>query len=61
MLRALRWIVIVAIVAAGFGYYRGWFSVHSAGDSSVHVTVDRDKIDQDKASVREKAQDVRDK
>jgi hypothetical protein len=61
MFRILRWIIIVALVAVAFGYYRGWFSLHSTGDSSVQITVDRDKIAQDKADARAKAQDLRDK
>ena len=56
-------IVLVVIVAgiAAFGFYRGWFHVTSGGaadKSNVTLTVDKDKIQQDKNTAREKAQDL---
>ena len=55
--------VLVLILAgiAGLGFYRGWFRVtsDSAGDkSNVTVTVDKDKIQQDKEKAKDKAQDL---
>ena len=58
MIRILRLIVVLAVLVGGVGYYRGWFRVHSHSDSTIKLTVDRDKIDQDKATARQKIQDL---
>jgi hypothetical protein len=57
------WIVLVLIVAClvGVGFYRGWFHLTSdrSGDkSSITVTVDKDKMQQDKADGQKKVQDM---
>lgn len=56
-------IVFVLIVAgvAAFGFYRGWFHLTSDGTtdkSNVTLTVDKDKIQQDKNEAREKTHDL---
>ncbi len=61
MFRILRWIVILAVLVGGVGYYRGWFRVHSHGDSTIKLKIDRDKIDKDKENAQQKIQDLRDK
>ena len=61
MIRMLRFIIILAILVGGIGYYRGWFSAHSNGQSTINVTVDRDKIDQDKTSAQQKIQQLANK
>jgi len=46
---------------AAVGYYRGWFHAESSdtnGHSSLTVTVDKDKVDQDKASARQDVQNL---
>jgi len=48
-------------VVAGIGYYRGWFHAESHdtnGQRSVTVTVDKDKLDQDKAGAQQQVQDL---
>jgi predicted negative regulator of RcsB-dependent stress response len=50
-------IVLLLVVIAGLGFYRGWFhlSTNSTGQkSSATVTVDRDKIKADEGKVKEK-------
>jgi hypothetical protein len=52
--------VLFAIVA-GIGYYRCWFHTESQtadGHSTVSVTVDKDKINQDKTSAEQQVQDL---
>jgi hypothetical protein len=61
MIRLLRVIVILAILLAGFGFYRGWFRVHSNGESTVKLRVDTDKINQDNATMQQKVQGLANK
>jgi len=54
-------IVVVVIVgcAAALGFHRGWFRLGSdsdAGKRSVTVTMDKDKIEQDKETAVQKVQ-----
>jgi hypothetical protein len=56
---ALLGIVLVIVVAVG--YCRGWFHATAAdsdGQHSVTVTVDKDKFDQDKATVKQDVQNI---
>lgn len=53
-------ILLVCVVA--FGFYRGWFTLSSkpeAGSNKVDVnlTMDKDKIEQDAETVKEKTQE----
>lgn len=59
-------IVLVLIVAGvvGLGLYRGWFHVTSDGSAdkaTVTVTVDKDKIQQDKNDAQKKVEDLKQK
>ena len=61
MIRLLGMLVVLLAVIAGIGYYRGWFHAGSAdinGQSTVTVTVDKDKLNQDKASAQQEVQDL---
>lgn len=56
-------IVLVLIVAgvAGLGFYRGWFDLTSdrgTDKSNVTLTVDRDKMKEDKQKAVDKVQDL---
>jgi hypothetical protein len=52
-------LVLVAACVIGLGFYLGWFTVATAGDtpgkSGVNVTIDRDKIKSDAERARQKA------
>jgi len=68
MVRLLMLIVVLGAVLAGVGFYRGWFhltSDNAADTSNVTLTVDKDKIQEDKNKAREKMealeQQVKDK
>jgi len=57
----LGMLVVVFALIAAVGYYRGWFHAESSdtnGHSSLTVTVDKDKVDQDKASARQDVQNL---
>ena len=61
MIRILGMLVVLLAVIAGIGYYRGWFhagSTDTNGQQTVTVTVDKDKLDQDKASAQQEVQDL---
>ncbi|MGD0383473.1 MAG: hypothetical protein ABSA77_08140 [Thermoguttaceae bacterium] len=50
-------IVLLLIIIAGLGFYRGWFhlTTHSTDQkSSATITVDKDKIQADEGKVKEK-------
>lgn len=54
-------LAIVVLAVLGVGLYRGWFSFssHNAkGKSNVTLSVDKDKIETDKDSALDKAQDL---
>ena len=63
----MRFVILLILIVGcvvGFGLYRGWFHVSSespADKSSVTLTVDKDKIQQDKKQAREKVQDLKHK
>jgi hypothetical protein len=61
MLRFLGFLVVLSAVVAGVGYYRGWFHADSndtGGHDSVTLTVDKDKVAQDKDSAQQQVQDA---
>jgi hypothetical protein len=61
MIRFLGILVVLSALVAGIGYYRGWFHTESQGSNgqdAITVTVDKNKLDQDKASVQQQVQDL---
>jgi hypothetical protein len=61
MMRLLGVLVVLFALAAGFAYYRGWFNA-AAGtgkdQNTITVTVDKDKINQDKTKAEQDVQSV---
>lgn len=54
-------LVVLFVLVAGIGYYRGWFhaeAVETNGQGTVTLTVDKDKLNQDKASAQQQVQDI---
>ena len=54
-------IVLIVVVIAALGLYRGWFhlgSDNTGGKPSVTLTVDKSKIEDDKNKAVEKVQDL---
>jgi len=61
MIRFMGTLVVLFILFAAIGYYRGWFFAESRdanGHSSVTLSVDKAKLDQDKAAVQQQVQDL---
>jgi hypothetical protein len=61
LVRCLGILVVLFAVAAGIGYYRGWFHADSSdtnGHRTVTLTADKDKFNQDKDSARQAVQDL---
>ena len=61
MMRLLGVLVVSLVLVAGFGWYRGWFQAETAtsnGQPTLSVTVDKDKINQDKAKAQEEVHDL---
>ena len=61
MVRLLGLLVAILIVIAVIGYFRGWVheQSHDAnGHETITVTVDKDRLDQDKASAEQHVQDL---
>jgi hypothetical protein len=61
MIRFLGVLVVLSAIVAGIGFYRGWFhteSTNAGGHDAVTVTVDKDKINQDKASAEQQVSDL---
>lgn len=61
MTRFLGTLAVLCVLVAGIGYFRGWFHAGSSdtnGQSTVTVTVDKDKLNQDKASAQQQVQDL---
>ena len=64
MARFFMVLVVLGSVVAGVGFYRGWFQLTSgsaANNSNVTLTVDKDKIHQDKNDAQKKLQDLKQK
>lgn len=54
-------LLILLVVVAGLGYYRGWFNLSSRNDQgkpNVTLSVDKDKIEADKDKVVNSVQDL---
>jgi hypothetical protein len=61
MLRFLGMLVVLIGLVAGIGYCRGWFQAGSSdtnGQDTIKLTVDKDKIGQDKANAQQQVQDL---
>lgn len=67
MRKFLGSVVVLLLITAAVGYYRGWFGIPSGGSSSdgkqvnVNFPVDRDKIADDAAAAKAKAGEIADK
>jgi hypothetical protein len=62
MTRILGTLVLLAAILAVIGFSRGWFYAETTtGDqqSTVNVTIDKDKIRQDENTAQEKAQQLK--
>jgi hypothetical protein len=52
-------LVLLLVVAAGVGYYRGWFQVSTGGPGgNPTITVDRDKLKADEEKAKKNVQEI---
>ena len=61
MKTVLIFLALIAAVGVSVGYYLGWFNVssgHDQGKATVTLSVDKDRIRDDKDRVVDKAQDL---
>jgi hypothetical protein len=64
MRRLLIVLVLVVAGVAGLGFYQGWWRLSTGetdGNAKIPVSVDREKIEQDKEKAKEKVQEVEQK
>jgi len=61
----MRFLIVLLLIVAGavgLGFYRGWFHLTSDGaadKSNITLTVDKDKVQQDKQKARDTVQGQR--
>ena len=54
-------LVVLSILVASIGIYRGWFHAGSSdinGQDTLKLTVDKDKLNQDKANAQQEVRDL---
>jgi hypothetical protein len=59
MLRLLGFLVVLVLIVGVVGYCRGWFhtdSQNANGQATISVTVDKDKVTQDKDAAQQKVE-----
>jgi len=61
-MRGFLFVLVLLVVAiAGVGLYRGWFQVstqQTEGNSTVSVSMDKNKLKEDEEKVKDKVQDL---
>lgn len=66
MKRFLSIVFVLAIVVGGLGFYRGWFTMSSDGDTQsdkidVNLTIDTVKVKEDADALKDKTKSLTDK
>jgi len=59
MLRLIGFLVVCLLVVGGLGLYLGWFGLSFSNDPKkpdVHLTVNKDKIEQDVKTIKDKVE-----
>jgi hypothetical protein len=56
-------LIVLAILVAGLGFYRGWFTLSSgrhveSNKVDVNLTVDRDKVNEDAEKLKDKTTEL---
>lgn len=60
MRKFLGTLVILALIVAAVGYFRGWYGISTddrPGQTNIEMTIDKDKIKQDAEAARQKARE----
>ena len=63
MKRLCSVVIVLAVIAVGVGFYRGWFALSSrrfvdGHKVNVNLTVDEDKMKQDGEKLKEKTREL---
>jgi hypothetical protein len=61
MVRKLGWLVLIVLVVAGIGWYRGWFRAstqNADGKRTVEFQIDKAKMEQDAARAETRAREL---
>jgi hypothetical protein len=56
MARFIGGLVLVALIIAGFGWYRGWFQIgttHEGDKTNINIEVNKEKIREDENKAQE--------
>ena len=64
MRKFLGTLVILVVIVAGVGFYRGWFDVATddqPGATNVELKIDKERIKQDAQAAAEKARELTDR
>ena len=64
MRKFLGTLVILVLIVAGVGFYRGWFGISGddqPGETNVELTIDKGKIKQDAEAASQKARELKDR
>ncbi|MCU0720961.1 MAG: hypothetical protein MUC83_14720 [Pirellula sp.] len=63
-MKVLGWVLVVLVIVAILGFYRGWFSITTQSNdttmqnSEVKLQVDEDKIDSDSDALKDKVREL---
>ena len=61
MCKFLGTLVILGLIVAGVGFYRGWFDVSTydqPGETNVELKIDKERIKQDAEAASDKAREL---
>ena len=61
MRKFLGTLVVVVLIVAGVGFYRGWFGVSTydqPGETNVELKIDKERIQQDAKAASKKAREL---
>ncbi|MFN0197670.1 MAG: hypothetical protein ACKVT0_13075 [Planctomycetaceae bacterium] len=66
MKRLISMVFVLAIIVGGLGFYRGWFTMSSDGDTQsdkidVNLTIDTVKVKEDSEALKDKTKSLTDK
>jgi hypothetical protein len=61
MARFISVLLVIVLVIAGFGYYRGWFvfgTSHEGDKTNINISVDKEKIRDDEKKAEDKVRNL---
>lgn len=58
MFKLIKFLLVLALILAAIGYWRGWFTIEKSGDDQFTVSIDRDKVRDDTSKAKDAVKDV---